>query len=186
MQEFEKTPIDGLVLVQRKIFKDDRGFFTERIKRSDLGKAGLPTTFVQENHSRSFAGVLRGLHYQYHPAQGKLVGVTRGKIWDVAIDIRADSPTFGQSYGVELSDENGLLLWIPAGFAHGFCVTGEEPADVIYQTTAEYEPATEGGIIWNDPDLAIDWPIERPQLSQRDLELPTFADYRRNPPVWQE
>ncbi|MBV9240478.1 MAG: dTDP-4-dehydrorhamnose 3,5-epimerase family protein, partial [Acidobacteria bacterium] len=131
-------------------------------------------------------GVLRGLHYQYEPAQGKLVGVTRGRIWDVAVDVRPDSATFGESYGCELSDLNGLLLWIPTGFAHGFCVIGDESADVLYKTTAEYDPSGEGGISWNDPDLAIDWPIANPRLSDRDRELPTFAAYRANPPAWRE
>jgi len=176
----------GLALITRRVFGDERGFFIERFKASDFDGTAVPTSFPQINHSRSAPGVLRGLHYQYSPAQGKLVGVTRGRVWDVAVDLRPDSATFGQSYGVELSDVNGLLLWIPVGFAHGFCVIGDEPADVLYQTTAEYEPTTEGGIVWNDPDLAIEWPVSEPKLSQRDLKLPTFAEYRANPPEWQE
>lgn len=183
---FEKLKPDGLVLVELNLNGDPRGFFVERWKRTQFEAAGLPTEFAQDNHSRSAPGVLRGLHYQYSPAQGKLVGVTHGAIWDVAADLRPASPTLGQSFGCELSDVNGKLLWIPAGFAHGFIVTGDEPADVLYKTTAEYESATEGGIIWNDPDLAIEWPVKEPQLSKRDLDLPTFADYRANPPVWSE
>jgi dTDP-4-dehydrorhamnose 3,5-epimerase len=127
----EQLPIDGLVLITLDVYGDARGFFCERYKLSRFAEAGISENFVQDNHSRSAPDVLRGLHYQYAPAQGKLVGVTRGRIWDVAVDIRPHSPTFGESYGTELSDMNGRLLWIPAGFAHGFCVLGEEPADVI-------------------------------------------------------
>jgi dTDP-4-dehydrorhamnose 3,5-epimerase len=166
----ERLAIEGLVLVELGTRGDDRGFFVERFKRSEFEAAGLPTDFAQDNHSRSAPGVLRGLHYQYSPAQGKLVGVTRGRIWDVAVDIRHHSATLGQSYGCELSDRNGLMLWIPVGFAHGFCVTGDEPADVLYKTT--------------DSDVAIDWPVRDPQLSPRDLKLQSFRDYRRDPPQW--
>ena len=184
MGKVEWLPIEGLALVKREIYGDERGFFSERFKASEFAAAGLPTKFVQDNHSRSAPGVLRGLHYQYSPAQGKLVGVTRGRIWDVAVDIRADSPTFGQSYGVELSDMNGLVLWMPAGFAHGFCVMGDEPADVLYKVTEEYNPAAEDGIMWNDPDLAINWPLDTPELSTRDRNLKSFAEYQAHPPVW--
>ena len=184
MQSVEKLPINGLVLVKRDINGDERGFFAERFKRSEFAAAGLPTEYVQDNHSRSAPGVLRGLHYQFDPAQGKLVGVTRGRIWDVAVDIRPGSDSFGQSYGVELSDMNGLLLWIPSGFAHGFCVIGEESADVLYKTTTEYNAVCEGGIMWNDPELAVEWPIEEPTVSGRDSALPSFADYRLAPPEW--
>jgi dTDP-4-dehydrorhamnose 3,5-epimerase len=181
---YERLAIDGLVLVELGVRGDDRGFFVERFKRSKFEAAGLPTDFAQDNHSRSAPGVLRGLHYQYSPAQGKLVGVTRGRIWDVAVDLRLGSPTFSQSYGCELNDMNGRLLWIPAGFGHGFCVLGEEPADVLYKTTAEYNGECEGGVLWNDPQLAIEWPVDNPQLSQRDLKLPTLAEYRADPPEW--
>ncbi|HEV7699980.1 MAG TPA: dTDP-4-dehydrorhamnose 3,5-epimerase [Pyrinomonadaceae bacterium] len=178
------TSIQGLLSVRLEVNGDERGFFTERFKRSGFEAAGLPTDYVQDNHSRSAPGVLRGIHYQYAPAQGKLVGVTRGVIWDVAVDLRPESPSFGESYGVELSDMNGCLLWIPQGFGHGFCVLGDESADVLYKTTAEYEPAAEGGIIWNDPDLKIEWPLAEPTISQRDTELATFAEYRARPPRW--
>jgi len=184
MQDIERLPLDGLILIKLGMNGDERGFFTERFKRSEFAAAGLPTEFVQDNHSRSAPGVLRGLHYQFDPAQGKLVGVTRGRIWDVAVDIRHDSPTFGRSYGVELTDMNGLLLWIPAGFAHGFCVLGDQPADVLYKTTAEYNAPNEGGIMWDDPELAVEWPIDDPTISGRDSALPTFADYRAAPPEW--
>ena|ERR1043165_6303427 len=182
--KFESLSPSGLVLITLDVNGDERGFFAERYKRSQFAAAGLPTEFVQDNLSRSAPGVIRGLHYQYAPAQGKLVGVTRGRIWDVAVDLRPRSETLGKSYGVELSDMNGKLLWIPSGFAHGFCAIGDGPADVLYKTTAEYQPEAQGGIIWNDPDLAIEWPVPMPQLSQRDRELGTFAEYRMDPPKW--
>src|SRR5947208_15331150 len=120
---------EGLLLIELDIYRDSRGFFVERYNRERFHANGMEFDFVQDNHSRSLPGVLRGLHYQYDPPQGKLVGVVRGRIWDVAVDLRPGSPTFGKHAGVELSDENGLLLWIPPGFAHGFCILGDEPAD---------------------------------------------------------
>lgn len=170
--------LPGLVLISLAVHRDARGFFTERFHRERFRGADLPALFVQDNHSRSAPRVLRGLHYQDHPAQGKLVGVTRGRIWDVAVDLRPDSPTFGRSVAVELSDENARLLWIPGGFAHGFCVLGDEPADVLYKVDALYNPAGEGGIHWADPDLAIRWPVPEPVVSARDEALGTFAEYR--------
>ena len=132
------TPLDlpGLVLVELKIFGDVRGFFVERFQLQRFAEQGLPTQFIQDNHSRSGPKVLRGLHYQSQPAQGKLVGVIRGCIWDVVVDIRPESPTFGKHFGLEMSDMNGRMLWIPPGFAHGFCVLGDEPADVLYKVDA--------------------------------------------------
>lgn len=180
----QRLKIEGLALIELSINGDERGFFTERFKRSLFMEHGLPTDFVQDNHSRSGPGVLRGLHYQYSPCQGKLVGVTRGKIWDVAVDIRPNSATYGQSYGVELSDMNGRLVWVPSGFAHGFCVLGDEPADVLYKTDAEYNASAENGILWSDPVLAIDWPVRTPSLSERDSSLPSFAEYRSHPVEW--
>ena len=170
--------LPGLRLVELDVHGDERGFFTERYNRARFVTEGLTNEFVQDNLSRSGPGVLRGLHYQVEPAQGKLVGVTHGKIWDVAVDIRVGSPTFGQHYGVELSDLNGKLLWVPPGFAHGFCVIGDAPADVFYKVDGNYNPATEGGLRWDDPDLAIAWPIENPTLSARDLKQTSFAEYR--------
>src|SRR3954454_16231282 len=174
----EPLELKGLLLVQLALHGDARGFFVERYQESKYRQHGLPTRFIQDNHSRSAPGVLRGLHYQAEPAQGKLVGVVRGRIWDVVADVRPDSPTFGRTYGVELSDMNGRLLWIPAGFAHGFCVLGDGAADVMYKTTAEYNAPNEGGIMWNAPELAVKWPVEDPTISQRDMTLPSFADYR--------
>ncbi len=171
-------PIEGLLLVELKLHGDERGFFVERFNSEQFKKHGLPIQFVQDNHSRSAPGILRGLHFQNDPAQGKLVGVVRGSIWDVAVDVRPGSPTFGKHYGVELTDLNGKLLWIPSGFAHGFCVTGNQPADVFYKVDAFYNPATEAGIAWNDPELAIDWPCRNPTLSARDQALPTLQNLR--------
>lgn len=183
MQAIE-CPLEGLLLIELDLHGDERGFFVERFNEQHFEKWGLPTHFAQDNHSRSQPGVLRGLHYQNNPAQGKLVGVTRGKVWDVAVDIRPDSQTYGHYYGVELSDMNGLLFWIPEGFAHGFCVLGDEPADMLYKVTNAYNPAGEGGIRFDDPDIGIRWPLVSPVISARDTELPTFRDYSANPPRW--
>ena len=176
--------IEGLTLIELALHGDHRGFFVERFQLATFEAHGLPTVFAQDNHSRSAPGVLRGLHYQHTPAQGKLVGVIRGRIWDVAVDIRPDSPTFGQSVGMELSDLNGRLLWIPAGFAHGFCVLGDEPADLLYKVGAPYSPQGEGGIAWDDPELAVAWPVADPVVSARDQSLASFADYRAHPVAW--
>lgn len=178
------TGLDGSLLIELSAHRDKRGSFVERFKRSTFERLGLPTEFAQENHSRSEPGVLRGLHYQYAPQQGKLVGVTRGRIWDVIVDIRLESKTFGQSFEVELNDENDLMLWIPAGFAHGFCVLGDAAADVLYTCDSEYNADAEGGIIWCDADLNINWPVKDPIVSAKDSELQTFAEYREKPVTW--
>lgn len=176
--------LPGLRLVQLAVHGDKRGFFVERFNEATYKENGLPTRFAQDNHSRSAPGVLRGLHYQYSPAQGKLVGVVNGRIWDVVADIRPDSPTYGKTFGVELSDENGLMLWLPAGFAHGFCVLGEQTADVLYKVDNLYNAKSEGGIHWADPDLAIEWPVSNPTVSARDEELMSFAEYKKKPVRW--
>lgn len=176
-----KIGLEDALLVQLKVFNDARGFFVERFNRRAFEEAGLPTNFVQDNHSRSIPGVVRGLHYQHSPPQGKLVGVAHGKIWDVIVDLRVKSPTFGKHYGVELSGENGRLLWIPGGFAHGFCVLGDEPADVFYKVTELYDGKKEGGINCFDGELGIHWPIANPNLSDRDRVLGSFRDYRERP-----
>jgi dTDP-4-dehydrorhamnose 3,5-epimerase len=165
-------PLDSLALFELICAEDNRGFFRETFRQEWLEKAGIQADFVQENHSRSSPGVLRGLHYQTSPAQGKLVCVKRGRIWDVSLDVRKDSPTFGQHFATELSDSNRRLLWIPPGFAHGFCVLGDEPADVSYKVSSYYNPSTEMGVRWNDPSLGIDWPIKDPILSPKDKALP--------------
>jgi dTDP-4-dehydrorhamnose 3,5-epimerase len=171
-------PIEGLKLIELQIFQDSRGFFVERFNEEKFREFGLPTQWAQDNHSKSLPGVLRGLHFQTgDDAQGKLVGVIRGRIWDVAVDARKGSPTFGQHYAVELSDSNGKLLWIPKGFAHGFCVVGGEAADVMYKVDRKYSPGNDGGILWNDPALKIEWPIEKPLISDKDAKLPSFAEF---------
>ena len=172
---FESTSLAGVLVIVPKVFGDARGFLMETYKRSEFEAAGLPVELVQENHSRSSRGILRGLHYQREPkAQGKLVRVILGEIFDVAVDIRPDSPTYGKWIGVRLSADNRKSLYIPPGFAHGFCVTSQE-AEVIYKTTAEYAPDHEFGIRWDDPALAIEWPVTAPTLSERDKVWPPFA-----------
>ncbi len=173
--EIIDTPLPGLKLVQLAVHGDERGFFVERYQAERFSQSGIPVTFVQDNHSRSAPGVLRGLHFQTQPAQGKLVGCVRGSIWDVAVDIRRGSPTYGRHYSVELTDMNGKLLWIPAGFAHGFCVLGEEPADVLYKVDAFYNPQSEVGVRWDDPDLKVPWPVTLPTVSARDAQLPLLS-----------
>jgi dTDP-4-dehydrorhamnose 3,5-epimerase len=171
--------LGGVKLIELDVRHDDRGFFVERYNEAAFRGCGLPTGFFQDNHSRSAPGILRGLHFQSRPPQGKLVGVIRGRIWDVIVDIRPQSSTYGRHLARELIDRDGLMLWVPPGFAHGFCVTGSESADVLYKTDQCYEPSSEGGIHWSDPDLAIPWPIRHPTLSERDSRLPLFAEYRR-------
>jgi dTDP-4-dehydrorhamnose 3,5-epimerase len=163
------------VIIVPKVFGDARGFLMETYKRSEFEAAGLPVTLVQENHSRSSAGTLRGLHYQVEPkAQGKLVRVVSGEVFDVAVDIRKGSPTLGQWVGVTLSADNRKSMYIPPGFAHGFCVLSPE-AEVIYKTTEEYAPELEFGIRWDDPALGIVWPVANPTLSERDKNWPAFS-----------
>ena len=166
------TKIKEVKIIQLDIYPDERGFFVERFNTEKFAKLGLPLDFVQDNHSRSNPRVLRGLHYQIEPFQEKLVGCLKGKIQDVAVDIRKDSPTYLQYVSIELSGDNGKLLWIPQGFAHGFCVLGEEEADVFYKVDNLYNPAGDKGIIWNDPKINIDWQVKDPILSEKDAELP--------------
>jgi dTDP-4-dehydrorhamnose 3,5-epimerase len=169
-----KCALPEVLLITPRVFADNRGFFLETYNKRDFAGAGLTAEFVQDNQSRSGRGVLRGLHYQLEHPQAKLVRVTRGKIFDVAADIRRGSPTFGKWVGVILDDAKKQALWIPEGFAHGFCVLSEE-ADVAYKATDFYSPAAERGIRWNDPLLGIDWPMEDPILSGKDLEYPLLT-----------
>ncbi len=163
-----KTQLEGVLILEPKVFGDERGFFMESFNQRVFDEAvGHHVEFVQDNHSRSTKGVLRGLHYQLQPPQGKLVRVTRGAVFDVAVDIRKSSPTFGQWVGVELTESNHRQLWIPAGFAHGFVVTSDS-ADFLYKTSDYYAPGFERCIIWNDDDLGVDWPSDNPFLSQKD------------------
>lgn len=174
---FEKTALDGVTLVKPRVFPDGRGFFLEAYKKSDFAASGIAEEFVQDNHSKSDCGVLRGLHYQRSPkAQGKLVRCAAGEILDVAVDLRRGSPAFGKWVSARLSAENAHMLYVPPGFAHGFLVLSGT-ADIIYKCTAEYSPSDEGGILWNDPDLAIDWGIAAPTLSARDAALPPFRGF---------
>ena len=167
------VPIEGLRLFELPVFKDERGFFTERWNEAKWAATfGFREKFVQDNHSRSVPRVLRGLHYQLDPPQGKLVSCPRGRVFDVAVDLRKGSKTFGRWFGTELSDENGRALWVPFGFAHGFCVLGEGQADVVYKVNGAWNPKTESGLIWNDPKVAIDWPVKDPLLSPKDAVLP--------------
>lgn len=178
------TALDGVKIIELKVHGDARGFFVERFNLARFKEAGLPTEFAQDNHSRSAPGVVRGLHFQHTPPQGKLVGCVSGSIYDVAVDVRPSSPTYGNHVGVELSDTNGKLLWVPAGFAHGFSVLGDGPADVMYKVTALYNSPGELGILWNDPAFGINWQVKDPILSERDTKLMTFADYKKNPVKW--
>jgi len=170
--EFHRLDLPEVILVQATRFGDARGFFMETYKASAFAAGGIPGPFVQDNLSRSTRGVLRGLHYQKHPhAQGKLVSVIRGTILDVAVDIRQGSPTYGQWRSCELSGGTGTMLYVPVGFAHGFCVLSDE-ADVLYKVTAEFDPELDRGILWNDPDIGVEWPVADPILSPKDAGLP--------------
>ncbi len=161
------TPLDEVLLLEPRIFRDERGFFLETFNAGDLAGTALDVEFVQFNHSRSTAGVVRGLHYQLENPQGKLVHVARGGIFDVAVDIRRGSPSFGKWTGVELNDENLASLWIPAGFAHGFCVLSDT-ADVVYKCTALYDQHDDRGVAWNDPSIGIEWPGSGHLVSEKD------------------
>jgi dTDP-4-dehydrorhamnose 3,5-epimerase len=164
------TTIPDVLIVEPVVFGDERGFFLESFNRRTLGQAGLDRDFVQDNHSRSRHGVLRGLHYQIPQAQGKLVRVLSGEIYDVAVDLRRSSPSFGRWVGISLSAENKCMLWIPEGFAHGFQVVSEF-AEVFYKATEYYAPQCERSLLWNDPDLAIAWPDRgAPILSEKDRQ----------------
>lgn len=177
---FKKLGIPDVILVESKSFSDNRGFFLESFKESVFISKGVKTKFVQDNFSHSVRGVLRGLHYQKNPkAQAKLVIALRGEIFDVAIDLRRGSPTYGKWVGEILSEKNHNLLYIPEGFAHGFCVLSKE-ADVLYKVNQEYSPEHEKGIMWNDPDIDITWPIDKPILSEKDLHLPLLKDVDNN------
>src|SRR5215475_6686310 len=170
--KFQRLEIPDVILIEAQAFEDGRGLFVERYKRSVFSANGIDDTFVQDNHSHSPRGVLRGLHYQKHPkAQAKLVTVLQGEIFDVAVDIRRGSPTYGRWVGKTLTAKDCRLLYIPVGFAHGFCVLSEE-ADVLYKVTAEYAPALDRGIIWDDTEIGIRWPINGPTVSPKDAELP--------------
>jgi dTDP-4-dehydrorhamnose 3,5-epimerase len=173
---FTRTKIPEVILIKPKVYNDDRGFFIETYKLPDFIDAGITDSFVQDNHSRSVKGVLRGLHYQNPPcAQAKLVRVVKGKIYDVAVDVRQGSPTYGRWVGEVLSEENRGMLYIPQGFAHGFCILSQA-AEVVYKASGVYSPQAEAGIIWNDKDLNIEWPVKEPAVSERDKGWPSFRN----------
>ena len=173
-----ETQLPGVLIIEPKVFGDHRGFFLESFQVERYRQAGIDLPFVQDNHSRSQRGVLRGLHFQRSRPQGKLVSVSRGAVYDVAVDIDPKSPTCGEFVGVELNDENHRQLWVPPGYAHGFCVLSEV-ADYQYKCTDLYFPEDEGGLIWNDPDVNIPWPISDPQLSAKDMRHPVLRDLVR-------
>lgn len=178
----ETTILPDVLLLTPRVFRDARGFFFESYNQYTLRNHGIDTIFVQDNHSQSVRGTLRGLHFQLAPmAQVKLIRCVRGVIWDVAVDIRVGSPTFGRWVGVELSADNFKQIFIPVGFAHGFCVLSDE-AEVLYKTSQVYSPAHERSIAWNDPTLAISWPVTDPLLSERDRQAPVLAAYLAEKP----
>jgi dTDP-4-dehydrorhamnose 3,5-epimerase len=177
---FERLEIPEIILVEPEIFKDTRGFFMETYKYSDFERADIEAYFVQDNFSRSSQGILRGLHYQKDPeAHGKLIQCLQGKIFDAAVDIRKGSPTFGRWVSAELSRETGRMLYVPPGFAHGFLVLSDT-ADVMYKCTREYSPENDRGVIWNDPDVGIRWPLKNPSLSGKDSRHPLLKDADNN------
>jgi len=175
-----KTALASVLIIDPKVFGDERGFFLETFHESRYAEHGVPAHehFVQDNHSRSTKGVLRGLHYQINKPQGKLVRVATGRVFDVAADVNPDSATFGQWVGVELSEDNHRQLWIPPGYAHGFCVLSEI-ADFEYKCTGLYDSNDEGGIVWNDAGLAVEWPIRQPLVSEKDAALPALKEADR-------
>jgi len=170
------TRLDGLVLLAPAVHGDERGFFMETFRQDAWSAAGVEVAFKQDNHSRSRRGTVRGIHFQTHPGQGKLVRCARGRVWDVVVDLRRGSPTFGEWEGVTLDDESGRVLYIPIGFGHGFLVLSES-ADFVYKCTAYYDPATEAGIRFDDPAVGIEWPADVELLySERDRTAPTLAE----------
>lgn len=172
-----ETNLKDAVIIEPKVFKDERGYFFEIYQKSRYQELGIELEFVQDNRSKSTKNVLRGLHFQKTKPQGKLVSVTEGAVFDVAVDLRPDSPTFGQHHSVILSEDNFLQFYVPPGFAHGFCVLSDT-ASFQYKCTDYYDPGDEGGLIWNDPELGIEWPVDEPIVSAKDCILPGFASIR--------
>lgn len=170
-----ETSLDGLVLIEPEVHGDERGFLVETFRDGLWRELGVEMEAVQENHSRSGRNILRGLHFQTTPGQAKLVRCMRGRIWDVAVDLRRDSDTYGQWEGHELDDERHRQFLVPVGFAHGFCVLSDV-ADVAYKLSSLYDPATEAGIAWDDPDVGVEWPVTEPMLSERDKTAPKLAE----------
>ncbi|MDQ6879190.1 MAG: dTDP-4-dehydrorhamnose 3,5-epimerase [Candidatus Dormibacteraeota bacterium] len=181
MPEVSETSLEGILLIQPEVHRDERGFFLEVFQKDRFEKAGIKDEFIQDNHSRSFRGALRGIHYQDMSAPlAKLVRCTAGRIFDVAVDLRVGSPGFGKWVGVELTDENMRQLYIPVGFGHGFLALSDI-ADLQYKCSSYYAPAAEGAVAWNDPDIGIIWPVENPIISPRDGRAPSLAQYQEKP-----
>jgi len=177
---FKRLNLPDVILIEAKSFPDDRGYFKEIFKESNFIEKGINVRFVQDNFSHSSKGVLRGLHFQKNPkAQAKLVTALRGELFDVAVDIRKDSPTYGKWVSEILSVQNHKLLYIPEGFAHGYCVLSDE-ADIFYKVNQEYSPEHDSGFIWNDPEINIKWPIDKPVISEKDLKLPLLKNADNN------
>ncbi|EPF16016.1 dTDP-4-dehydrorhamnose 3,5-epimerase [Cedecea davisae] len=174
-----KTKLDGVLIIEPKVFGDERGFFYETFHAERYKRIGINEDFVQDNRSRSSKGVLRGLHFQKNKPQGKLVTVTSGEVFDVAVDLRPNSRTFGQYESILLSGENKIQFYVPPGFAHGFCVLSDS-ADFQYKCTDFYDPSDEGGVLWNDETINIQWPIKNPNLSAKDKVLPTLKEIQNN------
>jgi dTDP-4-dehydrorhamnose 3,5-epimerase len=175
MPEVLETKLEGVVLLEPQVHGDDRGFLVETFRRDAWAELGVDVEFVQHNHSRSSRDTLRGLHFQTEPGQAKLVRCLRGKIFDVAVDLRRGSPTYGQWEGHVLDDERHRQLFVPVGFGHGFAVLSDV-ADVTYLLSSLYDPATESGIAWDDPEVGVEWPVEEPLLSERDKSAPRLAE----------
>jgi dTDP-4-dehydrorhamnose 3,5-epimerase len=177
------TRLAGPILIEPRVIADERGFFFESYRRDLYHAAGIDADFVQENHSRSAGGTIRAIHFQADPGQAKLITVARGRAWDVVVDIRRSSPTFGEWESFDLDDERNLQLYVPIGFAHGFCALSEA-VDLFYKVGSYYDPTTERGIAWDDPDLRIPWPIDEPIVSERDRHHPTLAEIAEELPPW--
>jgi dTDP-4-dehydrorhamnose 3,5-epimerase len=179
--KINKTPIDGILVIEPDVFKDERGFFLETFHTQKYKDLGIEKNFVQDNLSFSSKGILRGLHFQHRNPQAKMVQVLLGEVFDVAVDIRRNSPTFGKWFGLILSQENLFQMYIPEGFAHGYCVVSDT-ALFAYKCSAFYSPADEGGLLWSDPDVGIEWPVSNPILSAKDSQLPCLSEFPEN---WQ-
>jgi dTDP-4-dehydrorhamnose 3,5-epimerase len=175
--------LDGPLLIEPRVAADERGFFLETFRKADYASHGISADFVQDNHSRSVRGTIRALHFQAQPGQPKLVRVARGRAWDVVVDIRRSSPTFGDWEAIELDDDRHLQLYVPIGFAHGFCALSDI-VDLVYKVGSYYNPATERGIVWDDSALAIPWPAKSPIVSERDRQNPTLAEITAQLPAW--
>ena len=176
----ESEHLGAIKVIVPQVFEDHRGYFMETYRKDIFTELGIPYEFLQDNHSRSVKGVIRGLHFQWRPAMAKLMRVTVGSVFLVAVDIRKGSPTLGQWFGLEVSAENKRQVWAPAGFARGFCVLSDV-AELQYKCTATYNPATEGSIRWNDPEIGIEWPVKAPILSEKDANAPLLAEWLETP-----